>query len=377
MTNNTSIHTLNFAAQTKTGPELFKAYKDFWKHTRANQGVKNVTFALTDDAGNPISYDQKENAINKMLKDVIIERSGVPYVTTETPVEQWFSHPNIQHETFAVVSMLIDMILPETLIEDIGIFSEVRNISWGDSASFVVKPRDLFPVSIAGRDIRTAELQRQYNGMVTLIPIMHQVSVQVSLFRVLSGVDSLADFTTKCVQSIETQMTIDAYSAFATAFDALDTSGNTQLKATGYTQAQLVSFCQTVETYNQGSKPLIVGTNLALSNVIPLDGNYRYDLTGSDYVKIGHIPTAFGYDLLMLPQVAKWATPFTKVISDSRLWIVSPSSQKIVKVVVEGNTLSNVTGAFDGSMLQQSSTLWKSWTTGVATNAIGAEIVLS
>lgn len=366
---------ISFSANSKT--KLFEAFADFWNHYRYNNGNKTLSYATVDQEGKPISYEQKEAIINDMFRDEVIARSGVPYIKSDTPVQEWFSHPNVQHEAFAIVSALVDMVLPQTVIDSIGLFTDVRVGGWGDSFAFQVAPRDLFPVTQAGKGMRTAELQRQYNGLVTILPVMHEVSVMASLYRILAGNDSLAEFTAKAVRSIETQMTVDAYSAFATAFDALSTSGNTQLKATGYSQNQLVSFCQTVEVYNQGNKPVIAGTKLALSNVLPLDANYRYDLVDSQYVKMGYIPSAFGYDMLMIPQVAAWQTPFTKVISDDRLWIVSPSSQKIVKLCIEGSTLSNTTGQYDSAMLLQSTTLWKSWGVGIATNSIGAEIVLS
>lgn len=357
--------------------ELFEAFRDYYNHYRYMNGAKHVHFASTDDTGKPISFDEKEQKINAMLRQEIIRRSNIPYAA-ETPVEMWFSHPIVQHETFAIVGMLVDMILPETLVESIGAYADVRVIGWGDSASFEIKPRDLFVVSKAGRNQRTAELQRQFNGMVTIVPEMHEVSVMVSLYRVLSGKDSLAEFASKAARSVESQLSVDAYTAFATAMAALPTSpANTALQVSGYTQSSLVSLAQKVTAYNQGNKAVIMGTQLALQNVLPLDANYRYDLVDSPYVKMGYIPTAFGYDIMMLPQVAAWKTPFTLVLDDTKLWVVSPSSNKIVKVVLEGNTLSNTTQPFENANLTQSTTLWKSWGAAVATNSIAATIALS
>lgn len=366
---------MSFASSSKTG--LFDAFLDYYNHYRYNNGKKDLTFATVDQSGKAISFEQKEKAINQMFRDEVINRSGVSYITGDTPVGEWFAHPNVKYESFAIVSALIDMIIPQTMIDSIGLFTDVRVGGWGDSFAFEVSARDLFPVTVAGKGMRSAEFQRQYRGLKTIVPTMHEVTVYASLYRILSGSDSLAEFTMKAARSIETQMTVDAYTAFAVAFDALSTSGNTQLKATGYSQTQLVDFCQKVEVYNQGNKPVIAGTKLALQNVLPLDANYRYDLVSSDYVKLGYIPTAFGYDMLMIPQVAAWQTPFTTVISDARLWIVSPSSQKIVKLCIEGSTLSKTNDPYDSAMLNQNTTLWKSWGVGVATNSIGAEIVLA
>lgn len=370
-------HVMAFAA-TQSGKQLIDAFLDYWKsYLYRTDSQKYQKYASdiknTDDKGNTVTFEMKEKIVNDLLKNEIITRAKVD---KDQPISQLFNHPLVKFETFAIVDILVDLLIPETIIDSIGAYSDVRTIGWGDSAKFDIKPRDLFPVTLVGRGQRKAELQRQYNGQVTLVPQMHEVSVQVSLYRVLAGLDSLADFVAKAVRSMETQLTVDAYTSFATAMDALQTTGNTQLKATGYTQSTLVDFAQKVTAYNQGNKAVILGTQMALQNVLPLDPNYRYDLE-SIYVRAGALPTAFGYDLVMLPQVAAWNTPFTKVLDDTRLWIVSPSSNKIVKVVLEGNTLSNTSDVFGSSMLEQDTTLFKSWTTGVATNSIAAEIVLA
>jgi len=114
---------------------------------------------------------------------------------------------------------------------------------------------------------------------------------------------------------------------------------------------------------------------LALVNVLPDDANYRYFLE-DEYMKLGYVKTAFGYDVLALPQVADLTTPFGTVLANERLWILSPASQKLIKVVLEGSTLSNTDSTFTNANLLQKSTMWKSWGVGIATNAIAGIITL-
>jgi hypothetical protein len=89
-------------------------------------------------------------------------------------------------------------------------------------------------------------------------------------------------------------------------------------------------------------------------------------------VKVGFIKEFLGVSIMELPQVAAWASPFTLALSDSYIWIVSPSANKIVKGVLEGSTLSNVSDVYANANLMQTATMIKSWGVGVATNAIGA-----
>ena len=148
---------------------------------------------------------------------------------------------------------MIDMVLPQTVIDSIGLYSEVRTIGWGDSAAFDVSPRDLFVVSKAGRSKRTSELHKQFKGQVTIIPEPREMTVFVSLMKVLAGKESLADFVMKMVRSFETALATDVYSVFYTAMEAVDSSAD-GLKVTGYTQDEFVRLSQVVATWNGGGK---------------------------------------------------------------------------------------------------------------------------
>ena len=293
----------------------------------------------------------------------------------EMPLEKWVTHPTLSWATFAVVSAMIDTILPQTLVDGLGMYTDVRNVGWGDSASFDVEARDLFVVSKAGRAQRSSEVKKQFKGQFTIIPEMHQITVQVSLYKVLAGLESLAAFVTKMIRSLETQITVDTYNVFNVAMEALPSTATTGLRVSGYTQASLVRLCQQVTAWNGGQKAIICGTQLALVNVLPDDANYRYILE-SDYVRIGYLRTAFGYDVLAMPQVVDVGTPFGTVLDNSNLYILSPAGQKLVKLVYEGSTLANTTGTFENANLTQNATIWKSYKAAIGTSAVAGIITL-
>jgi len=355
---------VKFATPSLGNEDLCRAFLDYWYHSKGIEGRFDTSFSL----------DEKEARINKAFKEEIIRRANIPFAA-EAPVEQWFHFPNVAAAAFSVVGSLIDMILPDSIIDTIGIYSDVKVIGWGDSAAFDVRPRDLFAVSRATLGKKVSEVKKQFSGQVTIVPEIRAITVGVSLYRVLAGKESLAEFTTKAIRSIETQMTVDVYNAMATAMAALSSTATTGLQIAGYSQANLVRLAEQVTAWNQGAKAMLLGTAVGLLNVLPDDANYRYDVE-SKYVAVGHIPTISGIDVMRLPQVADIATPWGRVLSDTNLWVLSPSSQKILKVVLEGNTISNTTQPFENADLTQTTTLWKSYGIGVATNATMGLITL-
>ena len=363
---------LSFAGESNLAP--YKMFVDYYNHYRSINGAKNVEFATSttvDGISVPLSFSEKEDKMNAALKREILRVAGITSFT-DFPVETWANHPTLKWASFAVVSAMIDMVLPDSIIENVGIYSDVRTIGWGDSAAFDVKPRDIFVVSKAGKSKRTTELHKQFNGQITVMTEPRQLSVFVSLMKVLAGKESLADLVAKMVRSFETALSYDIYSAFSTAMSSLVTGAN-GLRVTGYTQTDFVRLAQTVAAWNGGAKPIAIGTQLALANILPANANYRYEID-SDFVKVGYVRNFQGTDIMVLPQIADWTTPFGLKLDDTKIWLVTPSAQKIVKVVLEGSTLAYTSDVYEHANLVQTSTMIKNWGTAIATNAVAAEI---
>ena len=357
---------------------IYKQFVDYWNHSESLNGKKNKEFATTtvNEKGETVSISlaEKEEAMNAALKREAMRIAGVSNFA-EFPMETWASHPMLRWAVFAVVSNLVDMILPDAVIESIGAYADVRTIGFGDTAAFDISPRDLFAVSKAGRGKRITEVKKQYKGQVLLNPEPRELTVGVSLYRVLAGKESLAEFVAKVVRSFEVAFTYDVYGVFAAAMVALDNTATIGLRVAGYTQSDFINLAQKVTAYNGGAQAVAIGTLQALSAVFPLDANYRYDIQ-SDYVKLGYIRNFAGVDLMVLPQVADWETPFQLKLSDTTIWFVSPSSQKLIKAVLEGSVLSYTSDVYANANLVQTSTMSKSWAAGVATSAIGATLTL-
>jgi hypothetical protein len=336
---------LTFAGEANMAP--YAMFVDYYNQYRSMNGAKNLEFQTTtttpEGAIIPLSFSEKEEKMNAALKREILRVAGISNFS-EFPVETWANHPTLKWATFAVVSAMVDMVLPQTIIDSIGLYSEVRTIGWGDSAAFDIAPRDIFTVSKAGRSKRTTELHKQFKGQVTIIPEPRELTVFVSLMKVLAGKESLAEMVTKMVRSFEVALANDVYALMVSTMGAVSATAVTGLRVTGYTQAEFVRLSQIVAAWNGGAKPVAVGTHAALAKILPANANYRYDIE-SDFVKVGYLRNFQGVDIMELPQVADYATPFGLKLDDTKLWFISPSSQKLIKVVKTIATMySNIQG---------------------------------
>lgn len=354
-------------AKTDESLKAYKRFVDYYNHKLNKVGKFDASIDLNTKKDQlAFAVNEEIARLSNVSKDII--NSLAPEVVATNPMYQWAA--------FAVVGTMVDAVLPDTIIDSIGLYTDLRVGGYGDSFSFDIESRDLFVVSKHGNGKRHGELHKQYKGQVNLIPENRKISVYTSLYKVLAGLEDIADFAMKAARALETQMTYDAYDAFNTAMEALDNSGDDALRVTGYTQDALVELCQTVTSWNGGRKAVIVGTQRAIQNILPTDTNYRYDLQ-SDYVKIGYIKEAFGYDIMVLPQVADFRTEFKLKLDDNNIYVVSPSGDKLIKGAIEGATMATVERAQDTADLSEVVTMDKRYTFGVGTSSIAGLIELS
>ena len=185
---------------------------------------------------NGVSFSEMNEKMLTFFSDEIARLSGKKQSDC-ADLAQYCNFSDVKEAAFAVVGMLTDLIIPDALIKDLGMIAEIKNGGWGDSLKVELKPRDLFVVSKGGRNRREYDITRQFKGEKTIVPEVRGISVGVSLYDVLKGTYSLAEFVAKAVLSIETQMKYDIYDAFAAAMNALPNSvGAGQLRISGFSQ---------------------------------------------------------------------------------------------------------------------------------------------
>lgn len=323
-----------------------------------------------------VAFSTKEDILKAEMKQQVEALAGVNFSDSDVAQSLFAKHPSVKWAAMAVVESLIDMILPDVLVKEIGMFVDFRNLNAGDSAAFHIKPNDLFYVSKAGRNQRVTEFQRQFDSTTTIIPEVRALTVDANLYRIICGMDSLADLVMKAVLSLETLIRKEVYGSLNAAMLALpSTPADGALKVTGYTKPTAIKLAQTVQAYNNGMKPIFVGTKLALSKILPTDSNFRYEETSSLF-KLGYIPTPFGYDCFELEQVADWADKYKLVLDDTTIYVISPGAGKLIKFVYEGIPMESTVEANESADRTTAVCIQKSYGFAVATNATAGVIVV-
>ncbi|MBO7713332.1 MAG: hypothetical protein J6S85_07150 [Methanobrevibacter sp.] len=352
-----------FAEMSKDLSEAMSAYAHNYNLQR--KGLK----AFADH-----SEEEQKKLINKAFAMEVAKQSGMelPDLNNKTEVRRYAMNPMVRFFANQIQDVMIDMILPETLMTgSLKYFADMKFADLGDTIKFDIKSNSLFTVSKAGNRQRTTNQQKTFRTTVTMAGVNHEITVGTTLFEILTGQAYLAEEVMKVARSIETAMLFDAYDAFTTEMNGL--TGN--LAVANYSEESLITLLETVTAYNQGRKAVVIGTPLALKAVLPTNTNYRY-LLDDEYVKLGHLQTFNGYDVLPMEQVANPynSTAYSLKLDDTKLYVVSPASDKIVKIGVFGGTFSHQDNSYDNANKTIENTTEKSWETAVVTNSVGGVI---
>lgn len=356
------INVINFTANNQERMEGYEKFVEYYNAYKNNsEKVGDVSFSVANEKMHNFFIEEIERLSGKQLKNY-------------NDVMQFANFTDVKEATFAVVGMLTDLVIPDALIKDLGKIATIKNVGWGDTLKVDIQPRDLFVVSKGGRAKRSFDITRQYKGTKTIVPEPSVISVGIALYDVLSGKYTLAEFVSKAAQSIEVKMRYDIYDAFVAAMEGLST--NNDLYLNGYTQDGAVKLAQTVQAWNGGAKPVYLGTKVAISKILPASTNYRFNL-GDEYTTLGHVREFFGTDVIELEQLADYTSEFKLKLKDDEIYVVCPTADKIVKVAVEGSTLSNIENHNDNANLMTNANMVKSYGVAVATSAVGGMIKLS
>jgi hypothetical protein len=361
--NKLPITVANFAANNEDRLEGYKKMTEYYQ-----------AFCAGKTPINGVSFSEANEKVHGWFMEEIKTLSGKD-PANYSDLAMYANFTDVKEAAFAIVGMVTDLIIPDSLTKSMPI-ANIAYGAWGDSLKIDMQPRDLFIVSKGGRAKRSFDIKRQFKGTATIIPEPHVLTVGVSLYDILTGKYSLAEFIMKAVMSLEVNMKYDIYDAFTTALNALATSGTAKLKYAGYTQDDAIELAQKVTAWNGGKKAIFLGTNVALSKILPASTNYRFDL-GSEYTKIGHVRDFFGFDCVELEQIADYKTEFSLKIANDEIYVISPMSDTIVKGFVEGSTLTNVNGNYANANLQVGADLYKSYNFGVHTSSIAGIIDLA
>lgn len=310
---------MNNTKVIKMGLDLYNWSKD---PAKANFSAKGIG-----------SLDEAESLFRKTL----LEECG--FVDGKLNYKQ-FSNPMVKWNLFQLTAETIDAIVPKVLSNQFDRFVETKNSAWNEQLIFKVNSPDLFRVDKVANGNTNVRGQRLDNRTLRLSPVMREVKIQESLYRVLAGEVDWATYVNRVAISMSNEIKTDIYSAIYNSYSGLEA----QFQESGsFDQTTFNTLVQRVQAANGGVKPVVFGTKLALAKITPAAGFTAYPGYMSqnmmDELNLsGYLGRFQGTDLIELEQ-ALVPNTLNFAIDDNFALVIPSGLDKIVKLGFEGESI--------------------------------------
>jgi hypothetical protein len=362
-----AIEFSNVKAFSATSKDLCEAMKEFAR--------ENIAERKKIPAFQKHSREEMNKLINKEFALEVVKQTGFDASRFGEGKEAMrkFSNMTIVREfANSIQDNLIDLIIPDILMSGaLPYIADIKFADLGDSIKFDIKSNQIFTVSKAGYRKRRTDLQKSFKTTVTMVGENHEITIGADLFEIMTGQADVAEDIMRATLAMEASMMFDAYDAFTTSANAL--TGN--LAVANYDEKSLIKLCETVTEYNGGRKAVIFGTPGALKTILPANQNYRY-LLSDDYVRLGSLQVFNGFDVIPMTQVANpyASTPYSLKLDDTKIYVVSPASDKIVKLGIFGGSYSRTDAPYQNANKMVETTIEKAYSCAVITNSVAGVV---
>lgn len=329
-----------------------KFYEQFVDYHFHKSDVENGRKLGAYDAN--VSLSEKQTKVNEAFFAEVERLSNC--VRTADNVDAWAANPVVRWATFSVVNAVVNAVLPAYTTASLAPFVDFRLIGVGDILKVKVLPRTLYTVSKGGTGERTSFRQKKYASDVVISLNEHIITTYVDMYRVLAGKEDIAEPVRAIVISVETDMNKEAVGALNAGLAAASYP-QAFLESGNFNAQKLIALAQRVQAYNNGVKPIIMGTASALSHVLP-DSTLGYRGTyGADGGSVNLLRDFYGFSLYELPQIPTGVN-YGLALDDNTLFVVSPVGNKLV-VGGMSTTLTNSNQFYENADLTQNFTMRK------------------
>ena len=251
---------------------------------------------------------------------------------------------------FALIENTINDVLPVKVMEQYGMFAEVKTYRQGERPIFTQRVTEasrrraktfVTKVGLAGRyevfklDGRSYEVTTSAYG----------AACQVAIEEFLDGRVDFAELLNIAMEGLDEKIYLEIANALIGTVDTLQAAN----KCTGndFVEDQMASLLSIADSYGTG-KATIYCTFEFARTMIPAE-NWVSDAMKDQKWANGYLANYKGHNVVVLRQSYTDETNTTKVIDPAYAWIIPGGAEKPIKIALEGDTLMKETEHDDWS----------------------------
>lgn len=252
-----------------------------------------------------------------------------------------------RYDIYEIIIETVDEIVPGRVTDAIGIFADVRTVGQGQKAVFKQKVgkmrarKFLTQVGLSGvyetfrLDVRNFEVQPHAVGG----------GATIDFERMLDGSEVMSDLMEVLTEGMVDAVYLEVHKALKAAVDAIGTTSTTnKIVANTFDPDEMFKLTRIVRSYGNGAvifaPPEFVGA-MGADAIVPVGTNYQGVYHPQDIDAIhnqGYINLFRGTPIVMMPNNFTDETNTTTWLNPQIAYVLPTGGDKVVKVVLEGQT---------------------------------------
>ena len=292
------------------------------------------TFVMTDlqklafSASNGINVEgYTKEQLNDAVRNAVKEACGGEW--------NYYKFMENRYKVFAIMAEVMPVAMHANLAGKFDGFAEFKDTALMDKPYFFVEDNTTYPVCTVSRGNQDIERNKIVDRNFTIPTVTKAIKFYDEFDQFMAGKMDMSRLTDKAsgamanyVGELISDTIYNSYAAVGTSY-----------KVTGaFDAATLATLIEHIKAANSVESVQIFGTTTGLINVA--DGFGYSDRAKDAANSVGYYGTFRGTDLFALPQAYAASTTNFKVNTTSI--IILPASEKIVKVLFEGDAIVNM-----------------------------------
>lgn len=277
-----------------------------------------------------VSKSERDEAIRKE----IFEALGIEKFERKAFRKAWRENKN---KVYAIIEEVANQVMIDGEYQKSAFFNqfvEIKNYALGDTGEFYVEGKnELIVQEFSGShfDLRRQRIDAGQSFRVGMKD--YGIKVYEYFERILSGRASIEELVVLLYEAIEKKLAEMAEATFMSAMTKLPTP----FKVGGsYDEDAILEMLAHLEAIN-GEKPVLVGTKMALRKLQGIVGGEWSDAMKQNRNDALILPVWNSYSCMEIAQGHKVGT-FEFSMDNNKVYAISGSNTKIVKMVLEGDT---------------------------------------
>lgn len=233
-------------------------------------------------------------------------------------------------KVFSIIEEALDVTLGVVITNQFDNLAEVKNVGLGEKVAFTIEDNSLFRVARIASGTNDLRRQKLTGHSFTVDTDDFGVKIYTELEMFQAGKVNFAGWVDRVAQSYAHDLGVRIYESIVNSYSLL----NSTYGVSGtYDEDKLLDMVQHVEA-KSGKNAVIYGTRKALRKVTKAIDHS--DAMRDKLNQVGYIDVIAGVPLYLLPQAHVIGTDTFSI--DDNMLLVVPEGEKIVKIVIEGES---------------------------------------